>query len=659
MNGILQGPLPQTCNQHELEENSMRAIMNMFPTNRFVIREITGRDAGTDRLIEAKAEMAYTNCCAFAQIKSTEKFAPNSDGSISVEIAVSNIVYMRNGTCPIYILWVAETNELRYVWVKDILNSYDYGWQKQQTLTIRFEKKINSQALDEIHQRIIRESILARDIRENISRFAQPSPLFAIDQETLKIGTPDEAKSVLLKTGMEIVLCGNPCGVEMLYNRLQDGDKADPNLLLPLAYASLEKGDYDSSKNIIRRITLQKGELTRTNYLHYQWINNYCDFVLKRKNIDDYVKDLDLINITTSGTDNLIYRLEMEFTKYLQCHLNLWKNESETENDTKKAEARKNIDDLCEEIDRSSTTDQSIAHTAIIVKNLVDGLEISQRIARCQLRITVLLSNREFPKREYNDLAAFVEAYNNWYKEMLSKIMHYEQISNRHFYFYVVTQASTIVVSTLSILVIGQHVDCRVNPIYDAMLTDTIYRTESAIKYYEATHMTGRLIRARLTQMNLYELAGKFEESRTIAKDNIAIASILFDDEKLLNEYKDHLAGNSVLGLCQKRQSGDILSTIPSDEKELKQFLQILRHNGAEIDEDHLFYFDKCYRTIQLHCKYLQPLESLITPAQYKLICTLNGEEGTASHDLEVIFDEFKKERCLDCSSRSSLNDEQ
>ena len=46
----------------------------------------------------------------------------NLDGSVSYSADVSNIHYLLNGLRPIYVLYIAETKELRYAWVQDEVN---------------------------------------------------------------------------------------------------------------------------------------------------------------------------------------------------------------------------------------------------------------------------------------------------------------------------------------------------------------------------------------------------------------------------------------------------------------------------------------------------------------------------------------------------------
>src|SRR5262249_38544867 len=128
------GPLPLGDRQDALQQLSLKALRNQLPEEKFLLREREERvdDKGVDLALEAKINVpaaettsgregmyAYTNCRALAQLKSTDKPKPNVDGSVSYSIDTSNLNYLLNGPCPIYFLWLAPTNQVRYAWARE------------------------------------------------------------------------------------------------------------------------------------------------------------------------------------------------------------------------------------------------------------------------------------------------------------------------------------------------------------------------------------------------------------------------------------------------------------------------------------------------------------------------------------------------------------
>ena len=60
--GVSFGPLPTSDRNDELEEQSFRALLNAFPTDRFRVRSEPGKDRGADRYLEVKVSGCDTNC---------------------------------------------------------------------------------------------------------------------------------------------------------------------------------------------------------------------------------------------------------------------------------------------------------------------------------------------------------------------------------------------------------------------------------------------------------------------------------------------------------------------------------------------------------------------------------------------------------------------
>src|SRR5262249_30886489 len=130
MNPTDMGPLPLGDRKDTQQQLSLKALRNRLPEEKFLVRD-EPIDKGVDITLEAKVELRvptkggveimhrFANCRAQVQLKSIDDPKPNQDGSVSYSIDTSNLNYLLYGQSPIYFLWLASTNEIRYAWAKD------------------------------------------------------------------------------------------------------------------------------------------------------------------------------------------------------------------------------------------------------------------------------------------------------------------------------------------------------------------------------------------------------------------------------------------------------------------------------------------------------------------------------------------------------------
>jgi hypothetical protein len=116
------GPLPESDASSVLQIESFRALESALPADRFVLRPEPEPDAGVDRCIELRTDGCYTGMRAHVQVKGKKYLKANDDGSFSYSADVSNLNYLLNGLSPLYVLYTADTKELRYAWVRDEVN---------------------------------------------------------------------------------------------------------------------------------------------------------------------------------------------------------------------------------------------------------------------------------------------------------------------------------------------------------------------------------------------------------------------------------------------------------------------------------------------------------------------------------------------------------
>jgi len=193
------GPLPNSDRNAELQELSLRAIHNALPVEDFVFRRERETDTGVDGTIEIKQSGDYTGMRSYVQLKSCEVLRrQRSDGTIAHSIKTSNLNYLLNTSCPLYMLYDLQGNDIWYAWAWDEASRIEKekpGWRKQKTVTLQFRKKLTEQSVQEVHQRIRTETTIARGTRAIFSGTnANDATALLGDEQTLQDAQTDPRK---------------------------------------------------------------------------------------------------------------------------------------------------------------------------------------------------------------------------------------------------------------------------------------------------------------------------------------------------------------------------------------------------------------------------------------------------------------------------------
>ncbi len=193
------GPLPHSDRNAELQELSLRAINNALPVESFVFRRERETDTGVDGTIEIKQSGDYTGMRSYVQLKSCEALRrQRSDGAIAHSIETSNLNYLLNTSCPLYMLFDLQGKAIWYAWAWDEASRIQKekpGWKKQKTVTLLFRKKLTAESVQELHQRIRTETTLARGARSVFSGTnANNATAMLDDEQTLQDAQADPGK---------------------------------------------------------------------------------------------------------------------------------------------------------------------------------------------------------------------------------------------------------------------------------------------------------------------------------------------------------------------------------------------------------------------------------------------------------------------------------
>lgn len=291
------GPLPKADRNAELQRRSIDAFRIALPADKFLFRDERADDAGVDGSLELLIDSLYTNLRAQVQLKSTDSSNTNLDGTVSLSIKTANLNYLLNGQSPIYVLYIAPRNELRFAWARDERRRLDRTnpeWMQQETVTIRFEHSLQPDTLEQIHERIRQEAQLNRRILDMLGRASVGEHVVtSIDPKTLTSIDPDEAQRLLSTGGATMVSAGYGKEVIRMIGLLKPVDSRTSRIRLVRAYAEYATGRYQAATALLAEAALNLDELREDERQLLAYIRNACEYQTGQIDGKEYLERLE------------------------------------------------------------------------------------------------------------------------------------------------------------------------------------------------------------------------------------------------------------------------------------------------------------------------------------------------------------------------------
>jgi len=272
--------MPQIDRADELKRESMKQLRASVPTEQFIDRPESESDKGVDLTLEAVIHQQPTNLRSHVQLKSTDKTVLNSDGSFSLSIQTDNLRYLLSGSCPLYVLWLSGSHELRYAWARDEakrLYSESPKWEQQGTVTIRFAEQLDTEAWNAIHARVIAEG-RAACVQNNYFATVGSTECapFAINPVTLDVLTPQDALALVKTHGISATSNGYPAIVRRCAQLLPNEQLNDPCVQLSLGYASYVLGEHFACRGHLARVLPHRDSLPDFEKFFLNSLLNEC-----------------------------------------------------------------------------------------------------------------------------------------------------------------------------------------------------------------------------------------------------------------------------------------------------------------------------------------------------------------------------------------------
>ena len=264
------GPLPTFDSNAELQKRSFLSLCALLKDAAYFLpRDERGTDYGTDMSLELLVNGCPTNFRAPLQLKGVKNVGKNQDGSISKQIAVSNVNYLLNGNSPLYVLYEDTSGFFWFAWVHDERQRLDQenpGWMSQVSVIIRFNERLTHQTLRDIYNRILKAARFSRQIIDLLATGARTEHIkLAIDLSTLEVTDPKRAEEILLNNGLTLVETGMSQKVLQLSDLLPYPRRLLPRIQLVLGYTYFMLGRYQSALGHVSEAAASKSTLSDTD----------------------------------------------------------------------------------------------------------------------------------------------------------------------------------------------------------------------------------------------------------------------------------------------------------------------------------------------------------------------------------------------------------
>jgi hypothetical protein len=661
------GPLPKADRQDTLQQLSIKALRNLLPEDDFLFRDERVDDKGVDGAIEVKVDGSFTNCRSQVQLKSTDADPKtfNKDGSYSESIATANLNYLLNGTSPIYVVWLAKTNELRFAWAHDEWRRLDAehpDWMKQDSYTIRFSKALTPVELPVIRDRILAEARLQRRIHESLARSTPAETVVVgINAKTLTSTDPNELHERLSKSGMTIVSSGYGKQALEWYGLVNPDAAKEPRLQLVAAFASFSIGKYHEAKGFLAAAVPHAAELSYDDQQFLEYLGGACDYHMGRIDRAEYLK------------------MEMEWAgrlsgiRAVEHRLEVMRHERLAErNAMRRAELLSQMKGVVNEIEsaREAIAAQKVQARLIVLAAEGDDLntQFLEDLSRIGLRENMGFSAESMTVSVAQDTAA---RWTAWQRQAAALREEAVEVGHPLLIADAIVARARLFVSHLLLRrmnSIAQGGDEKPSQkIVDELKRDI----EEAVEIYQfAGNLSGEY-HIKMLLADLYEVCGMDDAARTLANEVLPTARAMNYD-RVVSLATMHIEGRSELQQfavrISERPTNDEIALSQTNE-ELREMamltiesLGIPGHRLALVEKDlqaGRFIAEQrrdwcCHIELHQDLTHTERAETAYaTDPNRVCVCTKLGHKSRIENpDYFVVVDAFKKTYCDGCTHR-------
>jgi Domain of unknown function (DUF4365) len=664
------GQLPKSDRNAELQRRSIAVFQASLPADQFVFRDERSDDAGVDGSLELLIDSSQTNLRSQVQLKSTDSQKTNSDGSVSVPVKVSNLNYLLNGPSPLYVLHIARSNEIRFVWARDERKRLDIvnpAWEQQESVSIRFESVLSPETIQEIHQRIRKEAQFQREVNNILDAATSTEPLVVgISPDTLNVTDPVESKRILLRSGTAIASAGYIEEVRNLIRLLSPKDAREPRLLLVRAFVEHILGRYHEVSAILKDISLRSNELSKDDQHIHRMLKDICEVQTGIIDIQEF----------TRRTEKQLEDGDTRFA--LSNRLTRLRYAVLTERNLDRRVALLQelgilVTDILNDSDSSDGFKVHARLNLLEARGYLLALTATSEIGEARLKLSLGIKTDLIGM-----LTEHTKQFQEWEQESTSVLRDAIAQGNPIFI------ASTLVVRgniSLTFLT-NQRVLRLMFDMPDLVFSEDAIQgiVESAKQAIEIFSQSGNIegeLRAKMLIADSKELIGDYDEAKAIALDVLPNAQAM-EYVSLISRAQEHLAEQGLQNRIRNShrptsEEEQVQSSAQMSDEEIGQnatrMLKVLNLPTERLpilEREYHSFRDIADEKINW-CKYIElladkrhelhPLTHYKTDPARRCVCKLHEYLSTFENpDWKAVIQAFKRAYCDQCPDRSPLN---
>jgi Domain of unknown function (DUF4365) len=661
------GPYPQGGRPDDLQQQSLLAFRNAMPVDRFLIRDERVDDKGVDLALELKHVDSFLNIRSQVQLKGTDDEQLNVDGSYSRAVTTANLNYLLNGPCPLYVVWIAARNELRFVFARDEarrLHQDNPTWNQQETITLRFIHILGPEEVTGVYERILQEGRMQRGIHETLARSTMTEPVMvSIDPESLISTDPDKIFQFLLNSGLALVTIGYTKEVVSSLALLNASQASNPRILLVAAYAHMSRGEYLTAGGLIARCMLAENALSPLDRHFLQSLRNACQYHYGVIDYPDYLATEK--HLAQNAPPEFAIQHELELTR--QEHLR-------TRDRRQRAPIHEKLRAVVSKILADPDASVGFKLRARIAQLYADTFEAS---TQCSHSLNLLRMRRDMGlPMNTEQVQRCLEQFLRPLAALIEESARILQEARAQEYPLLFAEALT----TQAVIVIDRTVTCRfvcvtenqaIPAIPQKTRNDIFSRLSAAAQTFARAGCLELELWAKLWLADWLELAGEVDEAKAIARAGIGPATAM-GYQRQLERAQAHLSGNTeyqktLKELLAKRDM-DLVMADEDDETTKRHAAASLEAMDLPatrlpvVERDWLSLRDVARERVHWcrHLALLQDLRHTSSPdTMYardparRCCCEKLGHKSNIGHeDWTTIISAFKQAYCNGCADR-------
>lgn len=530
------GPLPEADKYSINQRKSLVALNNLLPKDQFIFRDERADDYGIDGSLELIVGDRVTNLRSNVQLKSIDSENEKLDGSISVSVDTSNLNYVLNGASPLYILYVVPTKQLRFAWASDERIRIEVKkphWQGQGSVTLRFADVLDPTALTAIFDRVKREGMGLRAIKDRMASAGLGETITVeIREESFKAVSPEETFDFITANGIDSVAMGfSPQVIEKI-GLLQGDSFKHPKIQLIRAYAHFSISKHYDCLGAIAEATRRESELSPSEINLLRIVQAASRFYIGK--LDQPQFEERLLELEEDGS-----------LMQLQNRLESLKLETVSErNDQRKAELMAQMESTANEIKSHAECTTANALLADISLLYVSGMKASKDFADALGNIQILHACK-MPVSDA-EVQTARQALTDWTTGAIAILKRASELQHPML---IGDAASTFITVELSVLSTDYLNSIQSGDnfaIAEDHFRSLVAHAEDAIEVYSMSDNVEGELRCKMLLANLYELNGNGDKAQEIAT-LVNPTAEAFEFHKIASQSAAYIQGASFL----------------------------------------------------------------------------------------------------------------